>query len=60
MGVKELVNFFHEIGKLKGMPRRGWVINDIKNPERITERPILLELIEEMDNKFHKHKKPRI
>jgi len=35
--VKELINFFHEIGKLKGMPRRGWVINDIKNPESIAE-----------------------
>ncbi len=35
--MKELVNFFHEIGKLKSKPRRGWVINDIKNPESIAE-----------------------
>lgn len=32
-----LVEFFVEIGKLKGMPRRGWVIRDIKNPESIAE-----------------------
>ena len=33
----ELLNFFIEIGKLKRMPRRGWVINQIKNPESIAE-----------------------
>lgn len=35
--MKELLDFFHEIGKLKKIPRRGWVINDIKNPESIAE-----------------------
>jgi len=35
--MKNLLNFFIEIGKLKRMPRRGWVINDIKNPESIAE-----------------------
>lgn len=35
--MEELVNFFIEIGKLKKMPRRGWVINQIKNPESIAE-----------------------
>lgn len=30
-----LLNFFSAIGKLKDMPRQGWVINDIKNPESI-------------------------
>ncbi len=35
--MNNLVDFFHEIGKLKGKPRRGWVINDIKNPESIAE-----------------------
>ena len=35
--MKDLVDFFHELGKLKGKPRRGWVINDIKNPESIAE-----------------------
>ncbi len=33
----DLVNFFEEIGKLKRMPRRGWVLRDIKNPETIAE-----------------------
>ena len=35
--MKELVNFFHELEKLKRMPRQGWVINDIKNPESIAD-----------------------
>ncbi len=35
--MKDLVNFFHQAGKLKDMPRRGWVINDIKNPESIAD-----------------------
>lgn len=35
--MKNLVNFFHKIGKLKEMPRRGWVINDIKNGESIAD-----------------------
>ena len=35
--MKELIDFFHEVGKLKGKPRRGWVINEIKNPESIAE-----------------------
>lgn len=35
--MKDLINFFTEIGKLKDMPRRGWVINDIKNPESIAD-----------------------
>ena len=35
--MEELLNFFINIGKLKRMPRRGWVINQIKNPESIAE-----------------------
>jgi len=35
--MEELLNFFIEVGKLKKMPRRGWVINQIKNPESIAE-----------------------
>jgi putative hydrolase of HD superfamily len=35
--MQELVNFFSEVGKLKEMPRRGWVIREIKNPETIAE-----------------------
>ncbi|MDD2731981.1 MAG: HD domain-containing protein [Candidatus Pacebacteria bacterium] len=33
----DIINFFSEIGKLKGMPRKGWVIRNIKNPESIAE-----------------------
>lgn len=33
----KLTKFFSEVGKLKTMPRRGWVIRDIKNPESIAE-----------------------
>jgi len=32
---ENLLVFFSELEKLKDMPRRGWVINDIKNPESI-------------------------
>lgn len=35
--MNKILNFFIEIGKLKKMPRRGWVIRDIKNPESIAE-----------------------
>lgn len=35
--MKDILNFFTEIGKLKKMPRRGWVIRGIKNPESIAE-----------------------
>ena len=33
--MKEFLNFFIKAGRLKRMPRRGWVINQIKNPESI-------------------------
>lgn len=33
----KIIKFFSEIGKLKSMPRRGWLIRDIKNPESIAE-----------------------
>ena len=35
--MENLIKFFIEIGRLKRMPRRGWVINRIKNPESIAE-----------------------
>src|SRR3989338_9682101 len=35
--MENLLNFFTKIGELKRMPRRGWVINDIKNGESIAE-----------------------
>lgn len=35
--MKELVNFFFEVNKLKEIPRTGWLIWRIKNPESIAE-----------------------
>ena len=35
--MENILDFFIELGKLKQMPRRGWVINQIKNPESIAE-----------------------
>ncbi len=33
--MKKLLDFFIKTGKLKKMPRRGWVLRKIKNPETI-------------------------
>jgi putative hydrolase of HD superfamily len=33
----KIIKFFIEIGKLKKMPRQGWVIREVKNPESIAE-----------------------
>lgn len=33
----KIIKFFIEIGKLKRMPRRGWVIREVKNPESIAD-----------------------
>ncbi len=35
--MENIFNFLKETGKLKKMPRRGWVINQINNPESIAE-----------------------
>ena len=35
--MRNILDFCVEVGKLKRMPRRGWVINQIKNPESIAE-----------------------
>ena len=35
--MKNLVHFFHQIGKLKEIKRRGWVIREIKNGESIAD-----------------------
>jgi putative hydrolase of HD superfamily len=33
----KIIKFLSELGKLKEMPRRGWVIRDVKNPESIAD-----------------------
>jgi putative hydrolase of HD superfamily len=35
--MKNILNFLIEVGKLKRMPRMGWVINQIKGPESIAD-----------------------
>lgn len=35
--MSELIDFLIEIGKLKKMKRRGWVLRGVKNPETIAE-----------------------
>lgn len=43
--MEKLINFFIEIGKLKRMPRRGWVLNQIKNPESIADHTFRAAII---------------
>ncbi|TSC95121.1 MAG: putative hydrolases of HD superfamily [Parcubacteria group bacterium Licking1014_1] len=40
-----ILNFFIEVGKLKRMPRRGWVLRNIKNPESIAEHTFRVALM---------------
>ena len=39
------LKFLLEIGKLKTMPRTGWVIRNVKNPETIAEHGFLLAMV---------------
>ena len=43
--MKELLNFFIEIGKLKRKKRRGWVAHQIKNPESTAEHIFRMAII---------------
>lgn len=43
--MKELLNFFIETGKLKGMDRKGWVLRGVKNPESIAEHTFRVALM---------------
>lgn len=38
------IKFLLEIGKLKNMPRTGWIIRNVKNPETIAEHSFLLAM----------------
>ena len=56
--MKDLLNFFIEIGKLKRMPRRGWVIRNVKNPESIAEHTFRVTIMawflgKEKNNNFN-------
>jgi putative hydrolase of HD superfamily len=43
--MKSILNFLIEIGKLKKMPRRGWVLREIKNPETIAAHSFRMSIM---------------
>jgi len=43
--MKELLNFFIEIGKLKKIPRKGWVLRGVKEPETIASHTFRMAII---------------
>jgi len=43
--MKSILNFLIEIGKLKKMPRRGWVLRGIKNPETIAAHSFRMSIM---------------
>ncbi len=43
--MKKLVKFFHEIGKLKKIPRKGWVLIGVKNPASIADHSFRLAIM---------------
>ena len=43
--MKELLNFFIEVGKLKGVKRKGWLLRKIKNPETIAAHTFRMTLM---------------
>lgn len=40
-----ILNFFNEVGRLKEMPRRGWVLRGIKNPESIADHSFRVSMM---------------
>ena len=43
--MKNLLKFFLEVEKLKQMPRTGWVLREVKNPETVAEHTFRLAII---------------
>lgn len=43
--MKNLLNFLVEVGKLKRMPRMGWVLREIDNPETIADHTFRMTLM---------------
>lgn len=43
--MKELVNFFHEIGGLRKIPRRGWVLIGVKKPADVIDHSFRLTVM---------------
>lgn len=42
---KKLIKFILEVGKLKSMPRKGWVLRGVKNPESIATHSFVSALM---------------
>lgn len=43
--MKNILNFFLEVNKLKTMPRTGWVLMEVKNPETIAEHTFRMAIL---------------
>jgi len=43
--MKDIINFLIEVSKLKEMPRTGWVLREVKNPETIADHTFRLAFI---------------
>lgn len=43
--MKELVNFFHEIGEIRKIPRRGWVLIGAKKPADVIDHSFRLAVM---------------
>jgi len=43
--MKNLLNFFLEVSKLKEMPRTGWVLMEVKDPETVAEHTFGIALL---------------
>ena len=43
--MKNILNFLIEVGKLKGIPRKGWVLRGIKNPETIASHTFRIAIM---------------
>lgn len=43
--MKELIDFFLEVGKLKEIPKKGWILIGVKDPESIVEHSFQVALM---------------
>jgi putative hydrolase of HD superfamily len=43
--MKNLLKFFLEVEKLKTMPRTGWILREVKNPETVAEHTFRLTIL---------------
>ena len=43
--IMDLIKFFQEVNKLKGVKRKGWVIDGVKNPESVSDHSWMVALM---------------